>query len=78
MCKTIFVHAEDDQGNRLTDLPELVFQSPDEYTDEKPVCTCWIGDSAGDGKVLRQTFVEDCVRPFLAEVSWGNIVIEIR
>lgn len=78
MCKTIFVHAEDDEGNRRDDLPELIFESPDEYTEERPICTCYLGDMDGPGKVLRQTFVEECIRPFLAAVSWGNIVIEVQ
>ena len=80
MCKTIFVRATLGDGETpYPDAPEeLVFESPSNFTAQKPTCTCYIGDRQGEGKVLRQAFVEECLQPLLEKVSWGNIVIELR
>jgi len=72
MCRIITVFAK----NRPEILP-LTFDV-DKFTTEKPICTCYISDKEGDGKILRNTFVEECLRPMLEEVSYGDIVIEIR
>ncbi len=80
MCKTIEIRATLDDGvTPHPDMPDsVIFESPDKFTPDKPTCTCWIGDKDGDGMILRQTFVEEFLRPFLKKISWGNIIIEIR
>ena len=79
MCRELTVYATTDDGQPHPSAPEaLVFESPNDWTPETPTCTCWIGDEEGDGAVLRHTFVERYLRKFLKEVSWGNIVIEVR
>lgn len=79
MCSTIFIKALTDDDKPYPIEPnELVFESPELFTPDKPTCTCWIGDKEGDGKILRQSFVEECLQPFLQKISWGKIVIEIH
>lgn len=77
MCQTIFVRVTDSDGNPRLDIEEKVFPSPEHFTLEMPTCTCWIGEPEGDGKVLRQYFVETVLQPMLREISFGNIVIEL-
>jgi hypothetical protein len=78
MCSIYFIYATDDKGNRRDDIEGRVFESPEHFTPEKPTCTCWIGDKEGNGKTLRQVFCEEAIQPFLKDVGWGNIVIEVR
>jgi len=75
----IFVKAITGDGEPHPEISEEVeFEMPDNFTKEKPTCTCWIGDTEGDGKILRHTFCDDVLRPYLEKVSYGNIIIEIR
>ena len=79
MCIELTVYATTDNGKTpYPGMPERVKFEVDKFTKSKPTCTCWISDKDGDGKILRQTFVEEVLRDFLANVSYGNIVIEIR
>lgn len=78
MCSTIFAYVTNDTGLRRADIGEIVFEMPSEWTPQKPICTCYIGDADGDGKILRQTFCEEVLQPLLQQVGWGNIVIEVR
>ena len=50
MCRIITVFAK----NRPEILP-LTFDV-DKFTTEKPICTCYISDKEGDGKILRNTY----------------------
>jgi len=75
----IFVRATTEDGKQHPGIPEEIeFNMPDEFTKDKPTCTCWIGDECGDGKTLRHTFCDEVLRQFLEKVGYGNIVIEIR
>ena len=78
MCKEIFVYVTTADGERRADIPGVGFKMPTQFTPEKPICTCYIGDEEGEGKTLRQTFVEEVLRPLFQQVSYGNIVIEFR
>lgn len=81
MCRLIMVRATTDNNKTPhPSMPEPVeFIVPNDFSDrEYPICTCYIGDKEGEGKVLRHTFTETLLQPFLATVQWGNIIIEIR
>ena len=79
MCKELFVYATTNDGKTpYPDMLKGVMFQVDKFTKSKPTCTCWIGAGSGEGKILRQTFVEEVLRDFLENVSYGNIVIEIR
>ena len=80
MCRNLTVRATTDDGRTPhPNMPEPVdFEEPDDFTPEFPTCTCWIGDKEGNGKILRTTFVETVLRPFLKQIAWGNIIIEVR
>ncbi len=79
MCSFITVRATTSDGQPHPEMTETVeFEVPSDFTPEYPTCTCWIGLKEGDGKVLRQTFVEKVLQPFLEKVPYGNIIIEVR
>lgn len=76
MCRTLTVWWEDMDGNRIEGT-ERNFEPPAEFTPDYPTCTCYIEQADGDGKRLRETFVETVLRPMLVQPRIGRIVIEV-
>jgi|GEM_PF-5902275 len=77
MCRWISVKVADLHGRIRHNIPELVFETPGEFTPEYPTCTCWIADKEGDGKTLRHTFADTILREMFEKVSVGRIIIEV-
>ena len=79
MCRWISVKATTLDGEPHPHCPEEIeFEVPDSFSTDYPTCTCEIGDKEGDGKILRHTFVDTVLQPFLEKVAVGKIIILIE
>ena len=79
MCKMLWVRATTDDGEPYPEIPEsLEFDGDGAIQERVGTCTCWIAGDEPEEKALRDAFVAQCIKPMLAKVSWGNIIIEIR
>ncbi len=76
MCKLLSAQAFTGDGQPHPDCPDPIEFDGDAAFERHGYCTCWIDDPAGAG--VLQDFVEQCVRPLLANVSWGEIRVYVH
>ena len=74
MCNWLSVVALDMDGNPREDIEPIEFDAHAAY-EATGYCTCWI--SKPEGKALLDRFVDQCIKPMLAQVSIGAIKIVV-
>ncbi len=76
MCKILSAQAFDGNGKPWAEHPEAIEFDDWAGYDKTGLCTCWIAKP--EGKELLDLFVEECIRPLLEQVSWGEIRIYVH